>query len=155
MMARGSSIPGHILTTHLPPPRNKKEDGPLVHREIYFKPKNSKATLPAQTTYSPALMAGAEVDAIDFELEEDDLMDDDTKMDDGNADVVPTPTPKLKSTITGYTSRLGDDSPNNTKRRGFRKETDVERNSRFAARKYEFQRSKLVCYGWKSFTVRK
>jgi hypothetical protein len=135
MMARGSSIPGHILTTHLPPPRSKKEDGPLVHREIYFKPNNSKATPPAQTTCPPALMTGAEVDAIDFEPEEDDMMDDDTTMDDGNADVVPTPVPKLKSTITGGTSRLGDGDPDNTKRSGFRKETDVERNSCFAARK--------------------
>jgi hypothetical protein len=72
-----------------------------VHREIYFKPNNSKATLPAQTTYPLALMAGAEVDAMDFEPEEDDLMDDDTTMDGGNADIVPTPTPKLKSTIMG------------------------------------------------------
>jgi hypothetical protein len=135
MMARGSSIPGHILTTHLPPPRRKKGDGPLVHREIYFKPKNSKATLPAQTTCPVALMAGAEVDAMDSEPEEDDLMDDDTTMDDGNAETVPTPVPKLKSTIMGGTSRLNDGGPDNTKRRSFRKETDVERNSRFAARK--------------------
>jgi hypothetical protein len=126
MMARGSSIPGHILTTHLPQPRSKKGDGPLVHREIYFKPKNSKATLPAQTNCLPALMAGAEVDAIDFKPEEDDLMDDDTTMDDGNADIFPTPSPKLKSTIMGGTSRLDDGGPDKTKRRGFRKETDTE-----------------------------
>jgi hypothetical protein len=119
MMTRGSSIPGHILTTYLPPPRRKKGDGPLVHREIYFKPKNSKATLPTQTTCPPALMVGVEVDAIDFEPEEDDLMDDETKMDDGNANVVPTPTPKLKSTIMGDTSRLNDGGLDNTKRRGF------------------------------------
>jgi hypothetical protein len=135
MMARGSSIPGHILTTHLPLPRRKKGDGPLVHREIYFKPKNSKATLPAQRTCPVALMVGAEVDAMDSELEEDDLMDDDTTMDDGNAETVPTPVPKLKSTIMGRTSQLSDGGPDNTKRRSFRKETDVERNSLFAARK--------------------
>jgi hypothetical protein len=133
-MARGSTIPGHILTTHLPPPRRKKGDGPLVHREIYFKPKNSKATLPAQRTCPVALMAGAEVDVMDSEPEEDDLMGDDTTMDDGNAETVPTPAPKLKSTITGGTSRLSDGGPDNTKR-SFRKETDVERNSHFAARK--------------------
>jgi hypothetical protein len=133
-MVRGSSIPGHILTTHLPPPRRKKGDGPLVHREIYFKPKNSKATLPAQRTCPVALMAGAEVDLMDSEPEEDDLMDDDTTMDNGNAETVPTPVPKLKSTIMGGTSRLSDGGPDNTKR-SFRKETDVERNSRFAARK--------------------
>jgi RNA-binding protein 8A len=106
-----------------------------VHREIYFKPKNSKATLPTQTTCPLALMAGAEVDAMDFEPEEDDLMEDDTIMDDGNAEIVPTPAPKLKSTITGNASRLDDGSPDNTKRRSFRKETDVEHNSHFAARK--------------------
>jgi hypothetical protein len=101
MMARGSNIPGHILITHLPPPRRKKRYGPLVHREIHFKPKNSKETLLVQKTCPPAMMAGAKVDAIDFEPKEDDLMDDDTKMDDGNADVVPICAPKLKSTITG------------------------------------------------------
>jgi hypothetical protein len=84
-MARGSSIPGHILTTHLPPPRRKKGDGPLVHREIYFKTNNSKATLSAQRTCPIALMVGAEVDVMDSELEEDDMMGDDTTMDDGNA----------------------------------------------------------------------
>jgi hypothetical protein len=133
-MARGSTIPRHILTAHLPPPRRKKGDGPLVHREIYFKPKNSKATLPAQRTCPVAFMAGAEVDVMDSEPEEDDLMADDTTMDDGNAETLPTPAPKLKSTITGGTSRLSDGGPDNTKR-SFRKETDVERNSRFAARK--------------------
>ena len=77
-------------------------------------------------------MAGTKVDAMDSELEEDDLMDDDTTMDDGNADNVPTPAPKLKSTIMGGTSQIDEGDPDKTKRRGFRKETDVERNSRFA-----------------------
>jgi RNA-binding protein 8A len=70
-------------------------------------------------------MVDAEVDAVDFEPEEDDLMDDDTTMDDGNADVVPTPAPKLKSTIMGGTSQLDDGGPKKTKGRGFR-----ERNRR-------------------------
>ena len=78
-------------------------------------------------------MAGVEVDAVDFDPEEDDLMDDDTTMDDGNADVVPTSTPKLKSSIIGGTSWLGDGGLNKTKGRGFRKEIGVECNSRFAA----------------------
>ena len=72
---------------------------------------------------------------MDFELEEDDLIVDDTTTDDGNANIVPTPMPKLKSTITGRTSHLSDGSPDNTKRRSFRKETNVERNSSFAALK--------------------
>jgi hypothetical protein len=33
------------------------------------------------------------------EPEEDDLMDDDTKMEDGNEENLPTHAPKLKSTI--------------------------------------------------------
>jgi hypothetical protein len=49
----------------------------------------------------PMLMVDVEVDVVNFEPEEDDMMDDDTPMDDGNADIVPTPTPKLKSTIMG------------------------------------------------------
>jgi hypothetical protein len=122
-MARGSTIRGHILTIHLPPPRIKKGDGPLVNREIYFKPKNSKETLPAQRTCPVAFMAVAEVDVMNSELEEDDVMGDDTTMDDGNAENIPTHAPKLKSTITDETSHLGDGGPDNTKR-SFRKETD-------------------------------
>ena len=41
-------------------------------------------------------MVGAGVDVVDFELGEDDLMDDDMTMDDGNAETVPTSAPKLK-----------------------------------------------------------
>jgi hypothetical protein len=95
-MARGSTIPRHILTTHLPPPRSKNVDGPLVHREIYFKPKNSKATLPAQRTCPVAFMVGTKVDVMDSEPEEDDMMANDTPMDDDNAKTLSTPTPKLK-----------------------------------------------------------
>lgn len=133
-MARGSTIPGHILTIHLPPPRRKNGDGPLVHREIYFKPNNSKATLPTQKTCLVALIADTEVDVMDSELEEDDLMGDDMTMDDGNVETIPTPVPKFKSTIMGGTSRLIDGSPDNTKR-SFKKETDAKRNSHFVARK--------------------
>jgi hypothetical protein len=104
MMIRGSSTLGNILTTHFPPLKRKKGDGPSVHREIYFNPKNSKATLLAQRTYPPALMVGPEDDAVNFKLKEDDPIDDDTTMDDGNVDGVPTPVPKLKSTITRGTS---------------------------------------------------
>jgi hypothetical protein len=62
------------------------------------------------------------------EPEEDDLMGDDTTMDDGNVETLPTPVPKLKSTITNGTSHLGDGGPENTKR-SFRKETHDKRNS--------------------------
>jgi hypothetical protein len=79
-------------------------------------------------------MAITEFDAMNSEPEEDDLMDDDTAMDDGNTENLPTPMPKLKSTIMNGTSWLGDGSDENTKR-SFRKETDGERNSHFAVRK--------------------
>jgi hypothetical protein len=85
-MARGSTIPGHILAIHLPLSMRKQGDGPLVHQEIYFKPKNSMATLAAQRTCPLAFMAVAKVDAMNFESEEDDLMDDDMTMDDGNGE---------------------------------------------------------------------
>jgi hypothetical protein len=48
-------------------------------------------------------MVGVEVDVMDSNSEEDDQMGNDTAMDDGNAKTIPTPTPKLKSTITGET----------------------------------------------------
>uniref|UniRef100_A0A0C9QXY2 RNA-binding protein 8A n=1 Tax=Wollemia nobilis TaxID=56998 RepID=A0A0C9QXY2_9CONI len=91
-------------------------------------------------------MAGTEVDAVDFEPEEDDLMDDDAPMEDSNvnanAESLPSaPAPKLKSTITGTTSQLqlndGHGPPKKTKGRGFREETNVERNNRFAARDFD------------------
>jgi hypothetical protein len=66
-MARGSTILGHIVIIHLPPPSSKKGDGPLVHREIYFKTKNSIVTLVGQRTYPVAIIAIAEVDARNFE----------------------------------------------------------------------------------------
>jgi hypothetical protein len=80
-------------------------------------------------------MAGAKVDVMDFKLEEDDLIDDDTTMDDGNAKIVPTHVLKLKSSITCSTSQLNDGGPDNTNKRSFRKETNVELNSFFAAQK--------------------
>jgi len=68
---------------------------------------------------------------VNSELEEDDLMDYDTAMNDGNAENLPTHAPKLNSTITNGPFWLGDRSHDNTKRI-FIKETDGERNSHFA-----------------------
>jgi hypothetical protein len=62
-------------------------------------------------------------------------MDDDTTMDDGNEETVPTLVPKFKSTIMGNNSWIGDGVFDNAKRRGFRKETHTERNNLFASRK--------------------
>ena len=92
------------------------------------------ATMAAHRTNPLAFMVFVEVDAMNFEPEEHDLMDNDTTMDDRNAENLPTPTHKLKSTIMNRTSWLGDSGDDNTKR-SFRKEIDVEYNSHFAARK--------------------
>lgn len=72
-------------------------------------------------------MANADVEAVDFEPEDDDLMDEDGGVD---IDASPrAPIPKLKSAITG-----GGILPKKTKGRGFREETDAERNNRMAGR---------------------
>ncbi|XP_031492867.1 RNA-binding protein Y14A [Nymphaea colorata] len=77
-------------------------------------------------------MAGAEAEAVDFEPEEDDLMDEDGAMD---ADPSPVPQPRLRSTV--YASGgSGGGGPKKTKGRGFR-EADAERNNRLAARDFD------------------
>ncbi|XP_021751497.1 RNA-binding protein Y14-like [Chenopodium quinoa] len=78
-------------------------------------------------------MAAPDVEAVDFEPEEDDLMDE----DGGAGDVDGSPRashPKLKSAIAGG-SAAG--FVKKTKGRGFREEADAERNSRMAAREFE------------------
>jgi len=86
-------------------------------------------------------MATAEVDAVDFEPEEDDLLDDDVPMED--VEVVTAQAPKLKSTITstgsGATSVGGGAGAagRKTKGRGFREEVNVDHSNRFAAKEFE------------------
>eukprot|EP00250_Pteridium_aquilinum_P015748 c22741_g1_i1 orf=191-817(+) len=85
-------------------------------------------------------MATLDMDAVDFEPDvEDDLLDDDTAMEEGEA--VPAPAaPKLKSTITGGsagTSQAGLGALKKTKGRGFRDRADVERSNRFAGKEFE------------------
>jgi len=104
------------------------------YTEIYFNPKQFMATVISQRTCPLAFMAVAKVDAMNSEPEEDDLMDNDTSMDDGNAKNLSTHAPKFKSTIRNKTSRLDDGGDDNTKR-SFKKETDSERNNHFAAQK--------------------
>ncbi|KAH6759027.1 RNA-binding family protein [Perilla frutescens var. frutescens] len=74
-------------------------------------------------------MANVEAEAVDFEPEEDDLMDEDIGDGSPNRAAVP----RLKSAITG-----GDSSsaPKKTKGRGFRDEATAEadRNARMSAR---------------------
>ncbi|CAM6009450.1 unnamed protein product [Sphagnum compactum] len=90
-------------------------------------------------------MTTAEVDAVDFEPEEDDLLDDDVPMED--VEVAPAQqAPKLKSTITATVASAGATSVGGggagaagrkTKGRGFREEVDMDRSNRFAAKEFE------------------
>ncbi|KNA13796.1 hypothetical protein SOVF_113520 [Spinacia oleracea] len=81
-------------------------------------------------------MAAVDVEAVDFEPEEDDLMDEDGGA--GDADGSPRAShPKLKSAITGAGDSSGGFGNKKTKGRGFREEADAERNSRMAARDFE------------------
>ncbi|EFJ15462.1 hypothetical protein SELMODRAFT_100512 [Selaginella moellendorffii] len=66
-------------------------------------------------------MATADMDAVDFEPEEDDLLDEDVAMED----VEPAPQPRVRSTIIGG-------APKHTKGRGFRDEGSSDRSNRFA-----------------------
>ncbi|XAR60350.1 hypothetical protein NMG60_11033683 [Bertholletia excelsa] len=77
-------------------------------------------------------MANADVEAVDFEPEDDDLMDEDGGVD-VDASSPRAPLPKLKSAITGGSSFAGS-APKKTKGRGFREEADADRNTRMAAR---------------------
>ncbi|XP_076949991.1 RNA-binding protein Y14A-like isoform X1 [Bidens hawaiensis] len=68
----------------------------------------------------------ADVDALDFEPDEDDLMDEEAAVVDVDS---PSHIPKLKSAITG-----GGSVVKKTKGRGFRQETDAERDTRMSGR---------------------
>ncbi|KAH6814855.1 RNA-binding family protein [Perilla frutescens var. frutescens] len=74
-------------------------------------------------------MANVEAEAVDFEPEEDDLMDED--IGDGSPNRAAAP--RLKSAITGGSS---SSAPKKTKGRGFRDEVtaEAERNARMSAR---------------------
>lgn len=81
-------------------------------------------------------MASADVEAVDFEPEEDDLMDEDGAAE---ADASPrAPFPKLKSAITGGASS-SPVGPKKTKGRGFREESD--RNNRLAGSDFDSLKS--------------
>ncbi|CAM8972916.1 unnamed protein product [Rhodiola kirilowii] len=63
-------------------------------------------------------MASADAETLDFEAEEDDLMDDDAA---GDVDAFPAQKPRIMSTITG------GDGPKKTKGRGFREDGERSR----------------------------
>ncbi|XP_076947096.1 RNA-binding protein Y14-like [Bidens hawaiensis] len=74
----------------------------------------------------------ADVDALDFEPDDDDLMDEEATVDvDADASSSPAAAhiPKLKSAITTAGS-----GPKKTKGRGFREETDAGRTTRMSGR---------------------
>ncbi|KAF7827321.1 RNA-binding protein Y14 [Senna tora] len=81
--------------------------------------------------------AAADGEAVDFEPEDDDLMDEDGGADaDATASPNAPPLPKLKSAITGgASSSLG--GPKKTKGRGFRHETDADRNTRLSGSDFD------------------
>ncbi|KAF6158995.1 hypothetical protein GIB67_042076 [Kingdonia uniflora] len=72
-------------------------------------------------------MANPEVDIVDFEPEDDDLMEEEGAIDEA-------PHPKIRSAITGGSSFS---APKKTKGRGFREETEAERNNRFASKDFD------------------
>ncbi|XP_072955223.1 RNA-binding protein Y14A-like [Typha angustifolia] len=82
------------------------------------------------------MAANVDVEVVDFEPDEDDLMDEDAGAGDADpSPMAPTTLPKLRSTITG-----GDPSaPKKTKGRGFRDEASIaaDRNSRFGSRGFD------------------
>lgn len=78
-------------------------------------------------------MAAADVEAVDFEPEDDDLMDEEGAME------VEAPAPRLRSTITGgrpsaSTAFPSMEPPKKTKGRGFRDEELSDRVGRMAAK---------------------
>ncbi|WOL00617.1 RNA-binding protein 8A [Canna indica] len=75
--------------------------------------------------------AVGDVEVVDFEPDEDDLMDEEI-----GAEADPSPAPKLRSTIAGSGSASGL-VPRKTKGRGFREEAGPERGSRLASREFD------------------
>jgi RNA-binding protein 8A len=74
------------------------------------------------------MAAATEVEAVDFDLDDDDLMDEDGAMEHS-----PAPVPRLRSTIAGG-GGADDDAPRKTKGRGFREDpnSSAPRDSRLA-----------------------
>ncbi|KAI3822499.1 hypothetical protein L1987_10089 [Smallanthus sonchifolius] len=77
----------------------------------------------------------ADVDALDFEPDDDDLMDEDAAVDvDASSPSAAAHIPKLKSAITGGSAAAALSGPKKTKGRGFREETDAGRSNRMSGR---------------------
>ncbi|KAL3580051.1 hypothetical protein D5086_017886 [Populus alba] len=82
-------------------------------------------------------MANTEAEAVDFEPEDDDLMDEDGAVDVDASSSPRAPLPKIKSAITGGSASPSLSAPKKTKGRGFREEVDTERQSRFSGRGFD------------------
>lgn len=90
------------------------------------------------------MASAADVEAVDFEPEDDDLMDEDGGMDTAAADATTSPMaplPKLKSAITGAASSSA--VARKTKGRGFREDHPEapDRSTRLAASKFDSLKS--------------
>ncbi|GAB2277043.1 RNA-binding protein [Dionaea muscipula] len=83
-------------------------------------------------------MAAVDVEAVDFEPEEDDLMDEDGAAEEPSPRA---PFAKLKSAITGGSSSTFDSLPKKTKGRGFVEATDSGRRSRLAGGGFDYLHS--------------
>lgn len=79
--------------------------------------------------------SAGDVEVVDFEPDDDDLMDEDAVAD---ADASPTaPAPKLRSAVTGGASSFAVGETRKTKGRGFREEARPDRGNRLAAREFD------------------
>lgn len=83
--------------------------------------------------------APADVEAVDFEPEDDDLMDDDGGAAEGSASPRAPPLPKLKSAIAGGGAGVSSSlsAPKKTKGRGFRHNSDTDRNTRLSGSDFD------------------
>lgn len=86
-------------------------------------------------------MANADVEAVDFEPEDDDLMDEDGAADADASASPRAPLPKLKSAITGGGASSSLLPQKKTKGRGFREDPNADRNSRLAGADFDSLKS--------------
>ncbi|XP_029116378.1 RNA-binding protein Y14A isoform X1 [Elaeis guineensis] len=79
--------------------------------------------------------SAGDVEVVDFEPDDDDLMDEDAA---AHADASPTATaPKLRSAVTGGASSFAFGETRKTKGRGFREDAGPDQGSRLAARDFD------------------
>lgn len=79
---------------------------------------------------------GGDVDVVDFEPDEDDLMDEDAGADVDANPMGGAPAPRLRSTITPAAGEASG-GPKKTKGRGFRDEATADRSSRLAGKDFD------------------